>query len=74
MGERAFSDTATDDDLKRMAQIAKEAVQAGAMGFSTSRTKNHQTSDHKPVASRIADWNEVRAIVNAPRPFLRAAQ
>jgi hypothetical protein len=35
------------------------------MGFSTSRTMNHLTSDDRPVASRVADWSEVRAIVNA---------
>jgi N-acyl-D-aspartate/D-glutamate deacylase len=65
MGERAFTEKATEDDLKKMGQIAQEAVRAGAMGFSTSRTRNHQTADHKPVASRIADWQEVRHIVSA---------
>jgi N-acyl-D-aspartate/D-glutamate deacylase len=43
----------------------KQAVQAGAIGFSTSRTFNHLTADDRPVASRIAEWDEVRAIVNA---------
>ncbi|MCH2387502.1 MAG: amidohydrolase family protein, partial [Opitutales bacterium] len=52
MGERAFDEVASEDDLKKMGRIAQEAVKAGAMGFSTSRTRNHQTSDHKPVASR----------------------
>ena len=65
MGERAFVDPATEDDLKRMCHLVKEAVQAGAIGFSTSRTFNHITADDRPVASRLAEWNEVRAIVNA---------
>lgn len=65
MGERAFTDTANDDDLRRMTALAEEAVRAGALGFSTSRSGNHETSDHKPVASRVADWSEVRAIVGA---------
>ena len=65
MGERAFVDPATADDLKRMCHLVKEAVQAGAIGFSTSRTFNHITADDRPVASRLAEWNEVRAIVNA---------
>jgi N-acyl-D-amino-acid deacylase len=65
MGERAFEETASDDDLKRMCRIVQEAVRAGAIGFSTSRTFNHITADDRPVASRIADWSEVRAIVNA---------
>ncbi len=65
MGERAFVDPATEDDLKRMCQLVKESVAAGAIGFSTSRTFNHITADDRPVASRLAEWNEVRAIVNA---------
>ena len=65
MGERAFTEAATEDDLARMQVIVREAVQAGAMGFTTSRSPNHQTSDHRPVASRVANWDEVRAIVHA---------
>lgn len=65
MGERAFSEPAGEDDLARMAAIVTEAVRAGAMGFTTSRSPNHQTADHKPVASRAASWDEVRAIVRA---------
>ncbi|XOV90534.1 MAG: amidohydrolase family protein [Pseudomonadota bacterium] len=65
MGERAFTDTATTDDVSTMSRLAKQAVEAGAVGFSTSRTSNHITADDRPVASRLADWEEVRAIVNA---------
>ena len=65
MGERAFSDAASEDDVRNMQGLVKQAVQAGAIGFSTSRTFNHLTADDRPVASRIAEWNEVRAIVNA---------
>ena len=65
MGARAFEEEASEDDVNRMASLAVEAVRAGAMGFTTSRSPNHQTSDHKPVASRMAAWEEVRTIVNA---------
>ena len=65
MGERAFTDTATTDDVSIMSRLAKQAVEAGAVGFSTSRTSNHITADDRPVASRLADWEEVRTIVNA---------
>ena len=65
MGERAFSDVASEDDVRNMRQLVKQAVRAGAIGFSTSRTFNHLTADDRPVASRIAEWDEVRAIVNA---------
>jgi N-acyl-D-aspartate/D-glutamate deacylase len=65
MGERAFTEQASEDDLKHMQALVKEAMQAGAIGFSTSRTFNHITADERPVASRIAHWDEVRGIVNA---------
>ncbi|MGR8948558.1 MAG: N-acyl-D-amino-acid deacylase family protein [Gammaproteobacteria bacterium] len=65
MGERAFSEAATSDDLKRMASEVEASINAGAVGFSTSRTYNHLTADDRPVASRIADWHEVSTLVNA---------
>ena len=65
MGERAFVDQASEDEVRKMQHIVKEAMGAGAIGFSTSRTFNHLTADDLPVASRVAHWDEVRAIVNA---------
>jgi N-acyl-D-aspartate/D-glutamate deacylase len=65
MGERALTDTATEDDLARMAAAVKEAIRAGAMGFSSSRATTHVTPDNTPVASRIADWSEIDRLVGA---------
>ena len=65
MGERAFEEEANEDEVKHMQALVKEAMHAGAIGFSTSRTFNHTTADDRPVASRLANWEEVRAIVNA---------
>jgi N-acyl-D-amino-acid deacylase len=65
MGSRAFEEEATEDEIERMCQLTREALHAGAIGFTTSRSANHETSDHKPVASRVANWQEVRRIVNA---------
>ncbi len=65
MGQRAFTDEATEDDLARMVVLTKEAIAAGAHGFSTTRSVNHQTSDDKPVASRLATWHEFETLVKA---------
>jgi N-acyl-D-amino-acid deacylase len=63
MGERAFVDEASDDDLAAMDRELRDALRAGAYGFTTSRTHHHETSDNRPVASRLASWEEVRALV-----------
>ncbi len=64
MGERAFEEEATSEDLALMKHEVRDAIRAGAIGFTTSRTSNHQTPDGRPVASRIANWKEVRELVS----------
>src|SRR5258708_8081302 len=54
MGQRAFTDQATEDDLKAMVHHTKESIAAGAHGFSTTPSLTHITSSDKPVASRPA--------------------
>jgi N-acyl-D-aspartate/D-glutamate deacylase len=63
MGERAFEDAAGADDLAAMERELRNALHAGAIGLSTSRSDNHLTSDDRPVASRLADWSEVSHLV-----------
>lgn len=63
MGERAFEERASADDLAVMKRELRDSIRAGAIGFTTSRTRNHQTPDGRPVASRVADWDEVRQLV-----------
>jgi N-acyl-D-aspartate/D-glutamate deacylase len=65
MGKRALAERASEEDLARMAAAVKEAIRAGAMGFSSSRSMTHVTPDNTPVASRIADWSEVDRLVGA---------
>jgi N-acyl-D-aspartate/D-glutamate deacylase len=63
MGERAFEQTAGEDDLRAMERELRDAIRAGAIGFTTSRSPVHETPDGRPVASRIASWEEVRRLV-----------
>ena len=65
MGERAFTEKATEDDLQAMERHVHDAILAGAVGFTSSRSPAHETPDARPVASRAAAWDEVRRLVGA---------
>jgi N-acyl-D-amino-acid deacylase len=54
MGQRAFDSEATEEDLNAMRRQLVDALDAGAVGFTTSRSPSHETSDDRPVASRLA--------------------
>ena len=51
--------------MARMASAVQEALKAGALGFSSSRASTHVTPDDTPVASRIAEWEEIDRILAA---------
>src|SRR5438105_5243571 len=66
MGDRgARRDPSTPDDNKAMAALAGEAVRAGALGFSTSRTLNHRTSTGDFTPARKAARPDRTAIAAA---------
>ena len=49
----------TDEDIKKMAEISAEAIESGAIGFTTSRTIFHKTSKGDLVPSFDAAGNEL---------------
>ena len=59
MDERAFEEPSNEDDLRLMEHEMRDAMAAGAVGFSTSRSNVHETADDRPIASRLAHWDEV---------------
>jgi len=68
MGERGTNrEPATAEDRREMARLVGEALQAGALGFSTSRTINHRTSDGKHTPTFAAGEEELAEIAMAIR-------
>ncbi|MCV7101373.1 N-acyl-D-amino-acid deacylase family protein [Mycobacterium palustre] len=68
MGERGAADeAATGEDIALMAKLVREAVEAGAVGFSSSRTAIHQARDGRYVPGTTAAIDELLAIGQAMR-------
>ncbi|TWT00688.1 amidohydrolase family protein [Reyranella sp. CPCC 100927] len=68
MGERAARlEAATPDDIERMRKLTIDAMRAGAIGFSTSRSINHRTIKGDPTPSLRATEDELTAIAMALR-------
>jgi N-acyl-D-aspartate/D-glutamate deacylase len=65
MGEEAVQRAATPDEIARQRAIAKEALEAGALGFATSKAITHVGYDGHPVPSRLAEFGEVMEIAGA---------
>ncbi|HTF45873.1 MAG TPA: amidohydrolase family protein [Pseudonocardia sp.] len=66
MGQRAAAhEEATAEEIELMAALAKAAVQAGALGFSTSRTLNHKSIGGELTPSYAAGADELVAIATA---------
>ena len=65
MGERAFEQQATADDMGAMEHELLDALDAGAIGFTSSRSNAHRLPrpDNRPVASVHASWEEMSRLV-----------
>jgi len=63
MGERgANNEPATPEDIERMAEIVREGIESGALGFSTSRTIVHKAASGDPMPGTFAAEDELFGI------------
>jgi N-acyl-D-aspartate/D-glutamate deacylase len=65
MGEAATERAATPDEVARMRALVREAVDAGAIGFATSKASTHVGYAGRPVPSRLAEFGEIEALAQA---------
>ena len=65
MGEEATERAATPEEIGRMREIVRGALRAGAIGFATSKAPTHVGYGGRPVPSRFAEFEEIRALVGA---------
>ncbi len=64
MGEEACEREASDDEIAQMRQIVVEALDAGALGFATSKSPTHVGFKGKPVPSRVASLGELESLAS----------
>ena len=69
MGEAGADNTAVPSlaEIERMSQLTFEALEAGAIGFSTSRTYLHRSRDGQNIGTLTASEVELEGIVQALR-------
>ena len=63
LGAEASERAATGDEIATMRTMVKEAVEAGAIGFATSTSINHNGDGGVPMPSRLAEDDEMGALV-----------
>lgn len=63
LGEDAPKRAATAGEIEQMGAIVREAMDAGAIGFATSTSPSHNGASGDPMPSRLADDDELEALV-----------
>ncbi|MAO55717.1 MAG: hypothetical protein CMM61_08465 [Rhodospirillaceae bacterium] len=65
MGPAATERAANDDEVSEMAELVRQAMKAGAVGFATSTAPQHNGWGGIPMPSRLADHEELETLVTA---------
>ena len=73
MGEASFERAATPDEIATMRRLLREAMEAGAFGFTTTTSRNHVGYQGRPLACRNASREELIGVVGGLRDAGRGA-
>ncbi len=64
MGEESTERDATPEEIEKMRALVSEAMEAGAIGFATSQAPTHVGYAGRPVPSRAANFEEIKALTS----------
>ena len=73
MGEASFERAATEDEIASMRRLLREAMEAGAFGFTTTTSRNHVGYQGRPLACRNASRDELTGVVRGLHDVGRGA-
>jgi len=73
MGEASFERAATEDEIVSMRRLLREAMEAGAFGFTTTTSRNHVGYQGRPLACRNASRDELTGVVRGLHDVGRGA-
>jgi N-acyl-D-amino-acid deacylase len=73
MGEESMERAATEEETSRIRNLLREAMAAGAMGFSLTVMPQHLGYKAQPLACRLASDDELKAYAGMLREFGRGA-
>ncbi len=71
MGEASMDRAATPDETERIAALLSEAVEAGALGFSTTTGRQHVGYKGRPLACRLSSREELASYSNVLRKLYK---
>ncbi|MCG8588794.1 MAG: amidohydrolase family protein [Proteobacteria bacterium] len=69
LGEAAVEREASEDEIRQMERLVREALEAGAVGFASSKATTHVGYDGHPVPSRAAAFEEIARLAECLRDF-----
>jgi N-acyl-D-aspartate/D-glutamate deacylase len=69
MGDESRDREATPEELEKILSVMRQSLEAGGLGFSTTRSSTHPDHEGRPVASRLASEEEVLKICDVVGQF-----